>query len=132
MVQTQPKLISSLTTLLSERLWFIYKQLANSIMTDPLGRLYDALYIQLEKNKVPIVPGENYAFDFGPKELINMVGLSMDKGTALTRRMFENKKLKVENNKIIVLDIDEIKKQSDYFKKMEKIELSRRQGSIQR
>lgn len=132
MVQTQPKLISSLTTLLSERLWFIYKQLANSVMTDPLGRMYDALYMQLEKNKIPVVPGENYTFDFGPKELINMIGLPMDKGTVLTRKMFENKKINVVNNKIVVTDIEEIKKQADYFKKMEKIEFSRRQGSLQR
>jgi CRP-like cAMP-binding protein len=132
MVQTQPKLISSLTTLLSERLWLIYKQLANSVMTDPLGRLYDALNIQLEKNKVPIISGGNYSFDFGPKELISMVGLPMDEGNALIRKMFENKKITVMNNKIYVSDLEEIKKQAEYFKKMEKIEFSRRQGSLQR
>jgi hypothetical protein len=46
--------------------------------------------------------------------------------------MFENKKINVANNKIVVTDIEEIKKQSEYFKKMEKIEHSRRQGSLQR
>ena len=55
MVQSQPQLITRLTTLLAERLWVIYKQLANTLIQDPLGRLYDALLLQLEKNRVPIV-----------------------------------------------------------------------------
>jgi len=42
MVQTQPQLITKLTTKLAERLWLIYKQLANTLIQDPLGRLYDA------------------------------------------------------------------------------------------
>jgi CRP-like cAMP-binding protein len=53
MVQTQPQIVTRLTTLLSERLWFIYKQLANTLITDPLGRVYDALLMTLEKLRVP-------------------------------------------------------------------------------
>ena len=57
MVKTQPQLITRLTTLLAERLWFIYKQLANTLIQDPLGRLYDALLLQLEKNRIPVDHG---------------------------------------------------------------------------
>jgi len=131
MVQTQPQLISKLTTLLSERLWFIYKQLANSLMTDPLGKMYDALNLQLEKNRIPINQGESYTFDFGPKELVTMVGLPVNQGNAVTRKLFENKKIKVVSGKVCATDIEEIRRQSEYFRKMEKIERSRRQGSIQ-
>jgi CRP-like cAMP-binding protein len=131
MVQTQPQLISKLTTLLSERLWFIYKQLANSLIADPIGKLYDALLMQLEKNRVPLVSGQEYTFDFGPKELINMVGLPVNQAPAFTQKLFENKKMKVQNGKIVATDMDEVKRQADYFKKMEQIERSRRQGSIQ-
>lgn len=38
MVQSQPQIVTRLTQLLSERIWFIYKQLANTLITDPLGR----------------------------------------------------------------------------------------------
>jgi len=131
MVQTQPQLISKLTTLLSERLWFIYKQLGNSLMTDPLGKMWDALNLQLEKNRIPVVQGESYTFDFGPKELVTMVGLPVNQGNAVTRKLFENKKVKVVSGKVSVTDIEEIRRQAEYFKKMEKIERSRRQGSIQ-
>ncbi len=129
MVQTQPQLITKLTTLLGERLWFIYKQLANTLIQDPLGRLYDALLIQLEKNRVPIAPGGRYTFQFGPKELLNTVGLSSDKGNPYIRKMFENKKMVLADNKIATTDVEEIQKQSEYYRKMEKIERARRKAA---
>ncbi len=132
MVKSQPQLITRLTQLLAERIWFIYKQLANTLMEDPLGRLYDALMIQLEKNRVPIEPKASYTFDFGPKELINMVGLPKDQGNTLIRKLFENKKLKLVDNRIFASDVEEIKKQSEYYWKMEKIERARRQHSMSR
>ena len=127
MVQTQPQLITRLTTLLAERIWFIYNQLANTTIRDPLGRLYDMLWIQLEKNRVPIQKGASYTFDFGPKELVNMVGLSAREGSDLIRRLFDGKKLQIMDNKIFTSDVEEINKQSDYYKKMERIEKSRRE-----
>jgi CRP-like cAMP-binding protein len=126
MVASQPQLISRLTTLLAERIWFIYKQLANTQIKDALGKLYDGLSIQLEKDRVGIKANEAYSFDFGPKELINMVGLTMDEGNAAVRKLLENKKIRTVDNKIHVADIEEIEKQAKYFRKMEKIERARR------
>jgi CRP-like cAMP-binding protein len=131
MVQTQPQLVTRLTILLAERIWFIYKQLANTVIQDPLGRLYDALLLQLEKNRAPIVTGGKYGFSFGPKELLNMVGLSSEKGNPFIRKMFENKKLILVDNKISTADVEEIQKQSEYYKKMEKIERARRKAAAQ-
>lgn len=129
MVATQPQIITRLTQLLSERIWFIYKQLSNTQISDPVGRLYDALSIQLEKLRVPITP-ESYTFDFGPKELVNLVGLSKSEGNAAMKRLFENSKIKVIDNKIHVTDIEEIDKQAKYYHKMEKIERARRQNAM--
>ncbi len=130
MVSTQPQIITRLTQLLSERIWFIYKQLANTQLTNPLGRLYDALLIQLEKVRVPMNPGESYTFDFGPKELINLVGLTKSEGNAILHKLFENTKVKIADNKIHVTDVQEIEKQAGYFRKMEKIEKARKQGTM--
>ncbi|MDC7227448.1 MAG: cyclic nucleotide-binding domain-containing protein [Spirochaetales bacterium] len=129
MVASQPQIISKLTQLLSERIWFIYKQLANTQLTDPLGRLYDALLIQLEKLRVP-VGTQAYTFDFGPQELINLVGLSKDEGNVLIRKLFENSKVKVLNNKIHLTSTEEVEKQAKYYRKMERIDKSRKKGSI--
>lgn len=129
MVSNQPQLIAKLTQILSERIWFIYKQLANTQLSDPLGRLYDALLIQLEKLRIPI-SSEAYTFDFGPKELGNMVGLPKDEGNLTLRKLFENSKLKIVDNRIHLSDIEEVEKQTKYYRKMEKIEKARRQGSM--
>ncbi len=127
MVQSQPQIIARLTTLLAERIWFIYKQLANTLLGDKVGRLYDALLIQLEKNRVPIRSGEAYTFDFGTRELINMVGLPMEEGNQAMRELLRNTKLKAMDNRIHVTDLEEIDKQAKYYRKMEKIERARRQ-----
>ncbi len=132
MVKTQPQLITKLTTLLAERIWFIYKQLANTAVKDPLGKMYDALCIQLEKNRVRIAPGENYTFEFGPNDLLNMVGLQVKEGETFLRQLFENKRIKIADNKIMTTDVQEIVKQTEYYKRIQRIERSRREGSKMR
>jgi CRP-like cAMP-binding protein len=132
MVQTQPQIVTRLTQLLAERIWFIYKQLANTLITDPVGRMYDALAIQLEKNRVPMKPGASYSFDFGPKELINMVGLPVAEGNLVLRKVLENKKVQITENKVVVTDVTEIQKQTEYYRKMQKSEKSRREAAAQR
>jgi CRP-like cAMP-binding protein len=129
MVKTQPQIVTRLTTLLAERIWFIGKQLANTLITDPLGRMYDALSMQLEKNRVPFKPGTPYSFDIGPKELIGLVGLSAGEGNLVIRKLFENSKFKLAGNKITVLDVAEVEKQTEYYRKMQRIERARKEGA---
>jgi len=130
MVQSQPQIITRLTQLLAERIWMVYRQLANTIMANPLGRLYDRLWLELEKNRVEASPGTPHTFDFGPKDLINMVGMSMEEGRSVLTKLFENKKIKSQDNRIVTTDNDEIRKQAEYYKKMEKIQKSRQEGSL--
>lgn len=129
MVGTQPQIVTRLTQLLAERIWFIYKQLANTLIGDPLGRMYDALLIQLEKNRVSLGPS-SYSFDFGPKELVNMVGLPPADGNIVIRKLLENNKIRVIDNKISVTDVSEVVKQTEYYRKMQKIERARRDASL--
>jgi len=125
MVQSQPQLITRLTTLLAERIWMIYRQLSNTIMENPLGRLYDRLWLELEKNRIQADKGTPYTFEFGPKVLVNMVGLPTDQGNALIRKLFDNKKFKIVDDHIFVSDSEEIKKQAEYHRKMERIQKAR-------
>jgi CRP-like cAMP-binding protein len=128
MVATQPQIVTRLTQLLAERIWFIYKQLANTLISDPLGRMYDALLIQLEKNRVPLGAAP-YVFDFGPKELVNMVGLPPADGNLVLRKLLENAKIRVVENKMTVIDVSDIVKQSEYYRKMQRIERARREAA---
>jgi CRP-like cAMP-binding protein len=125
MIKSQPQLIARLTTLLSERIWLIYKQLANTQITDPLGRMYDMLQIQLDKKKIDILTFTNYSFDFGLKELINMVGLSEGDGSLVGKKLMSNKSFQLINDKLFIKDVKEIPKQIEYFKKMQQLEKTR-------
>lgn len=125
MVTTQPQIIVKLTTLLAERIWFIYKQLANTTLENPLSKLYDALLIQLEKNRVAIAQGATYTFSFGPTELLNMVGLSNAEGAPHIRTLMGSKGFKLVDNKIFCSDLVEIEKQAKYYVKMERINANR-------
>lgn len=129
MVQSQPQIVTRLTQLLSERIWFIYKQLANTLITDPLGRMYDAMLIQLEKNRIPI-GNTSYTFDFGPKELVNMVGLPAVEGNLVLRKLMENSKIRVLDGKVALMDSSEVVKQTEYYRKMQKIERARREAAF--
>jgi hypothetical protein len=125
MIQTQPQLIARLTTLLAERIWLIYRQLANTQINDPVGRLYDMLQIQLDKKKVDTTVSANFAFDFGLKELVNMVGLSPGDATIFGKKLMENKALQILNEKLFLKDVKEIPRQIAYYKKMQQLEKSR-------
>lgn len=132
MVQAQPQIVTRLTQLLAERIWFIYKQLANTQISDPLGRMYDALQIQLEKNRIPLKVGASHTFDFGPKELVNMVGLPINEGSAVVQQLLANKLFRLIGNKIVVQDMSEVFKQAEYYRKMQKIENARKESQAAR
>jgi CRP-like cAMP-binding protein len=130
MVHSQPQLITKLTVILANRIWLVYKQIANATMGDPLGRLYDMLAIELEKNRVTVGPSQTYTFEVGPKELLTMVGLPAKEGTVLVNKLLENKKLKLADNRIFTASTEEVVKQVEYFRKMEQIKRSRQAGSL--
>jgi CRP-like cAMP-binding protein len=125
MVTTQPQIITRLTTLLAERIWNLYRQLFNATMENPVGRLFDALMLQLEKNRVTLKSGAPYLFPFGPKELLNMVGLSSAEGNLFIKELFKAPGIKLVENKISVNDVMEVDNQTKYFRKMDRLSKNR-------
>jgi len=111
MIQTQPQLITKLTTLLAERIWLSYKQLANTKIADPLKRIYDVLQTHLEKKHINPKESRPFTFDFGPKELINMVGLSQNEGLIALKKFLNNSAISVVDDKIHVAETSVIARQ---------------------
>jgi hypothetical protein len=87
--------------------------------------MYDALLIQLEKNRVNTSVAQAYIFDFGPRELINMVGLSPAEGNPLIKKLLLNRNIQLVNDHINVSDVFEIAKQVQFFRNMQRREKSR-------
>lgn len=125
MVSTQPQLIARLTTTLADRIWLLYKQLANTLINDPIGRMYDMLVIQLEKLKIPFQVGKAYTFDFGPTELGNMCALPKDSANRIISDFLHQPIIKLIDDRISVNDMNELSKQSAYRKKLLEMEKAR-------
>jgi CRP-like cAMP-binding protein len=116
----QPQIISKLTQLLANRIWFSYKQLENAAIKDPVGRCYDCMLIQLEKARYQIQEGVAYAFDFGPNDLIKMAGIPENETKKVIFGVLNNKKISVGGDgKLFVSDVLELLKLSEYYKKMQ-------------
>ena len=129
MVVEQPKVISRLTSSLAERIWNLNRQLRNTLIEDPVGRLYDSLVLELEKSRMDLTSRQSHVFGFSPNDLINMVGLARDVGRRAIASLLESKDLTVVDNKLYSADISQVKKSSEYYKKMEIRRESRREKS---
>ncbi len=119
-VDTQPQVIVRLTALLAERIWVVYRQLSNAVMTNKVARMYDAILVHLEKLHTPIVDGQQFVLGFGPQELINWVGLSIDEGNMALRELLNNNSVSISDGKIHVHDTLAIVKEANYYQKMHK------------
>lgn len=126
MVVEQPQLATRLITILSERIWSIYRQINNLLLGDIPARTYDTMLTLVMKEKVPIKRNEKYLFEFGANELMNMMGLtSKDKESimeALSDRLF-----RVETNRIVCNDLEELDKRvKAHLKKLEILRKTKR------
>ena len=125
MVHAKPQMATKLIQLLSERIWTAYRQLENLMIKDPIGRIYDTLLLQLEKQKIKIEPKKNHTFDFGTNELLKMVGIPGSKGKEIIINLLKDKYFSLENGKILCLDTEELEKTVHFFKKKAILERKR-------
>lgn len=128
MVTTQPQLIARLTTTLADRIWAMYKQLANTLIPVPLEKMYDMLCIQLEKMRIQPGAGKQHTFLFGPPELAKMCSIPKEQVTQAIAEFLMTPIVRSTDDSIIITDTLELSKQTAYFKKMQEIEQARKQS----
>ena len=125
MVQAQPQLAVKLITLLSERIWTAYRQLANLLISDPIGRIYDMLLTLIQKSKSPIQNKVSHTFDIGSKELCNMLGFEESTGENYTMNFLADRNFRLDGGKIICLNPVELEKQVQMYRKKTALERKR-------
>lgn len=130
MVQAQPQLATKLITLLSERIWLAYRQLANLLISDPVGRMYDMLLTQVQKKKVAIQPKTSYVFDIGSAELLKMLGYAPDRGEEYLISMLGDKNMRLDQGKFMCKDLSELEKQVQFIRKRAAAERQREQAKL--
>ncbi len=116
MVATQPQLISRLTNTFAERIWSMYRQLANTQLTDPLQKLFDMLALQMEKNRAVIASRVAHHTDLTPQDLATMCGLTKEQQSKSLYDFVKSKLISVEapSNKIIIRDTGELAKEVQF------------------
>jgi len=129
LINAQPDMVLKMATLMSERIWHLYRQLANTLIQNPLGRIFDALVIHLEKNRIDLNSKESYECGFGFKELAGMAGISEAESRALHSKIFPERKLAIKNDKILIPTVADVFKEAEYYRKTEKIAQNRRDSN---
>jgi len=132
MVATQPQLVARLTTTLADRIWMLYRQLANTLIPDNLEKMYDMLALQMEKARVTPERGKQYSFNFGPVELANMCGISKETVATAVDTFLREPIVRYDGSKIFITDQVELVKQVAYLRKMRQIETSRKEKAESR
>jgi len=117
LITTSPELVARLTTLMAERIWLMYRQLANAMIANPLDRIYDALLIQLEKERVPLNSNHSYMCNFSFKELADMARIPPKEQDDLLSKILLSKRISIVQNKLLVSDPSYVLKQTDYYRR---------------
>lgn len=108
--ETNPSIIDRLVKILSERIWFSYKQLANTALDDYEARMYDAILINFEKNHENMGAHEISKLKFGPYELAKMCGIPEENARDVINKIAKEKKVQFTENEIISTDNYELAK----------------------
>jgi CRP-like cAMP-binding protein len=117
LIKTSPELVARLTTLMAERIWLMYRQLTNTMIENPLSRIYDALLIQLEKGRVDFNANQPYLCNFGFKELVEMARIPQMEQNNVLNKLFMTKRINIVDNKLFVSDPSEIFRQAEFSRR---------------
>ncbi|MGL5253773.1 MAG: Crp/Fnr family transcriptional regulator [Brevinema sp.] len=105
-IQRHPEIARRIIELLSERIWLINRRLSNLLVTDTNARIYGALLILLQKNRVPLQKGLSYEFEMGPEDLARFIGLGHADGTKIVSQLVNtDTTLYVKDGKIGCKDV---------------------------
>ena len=119
MVSTQAQMITRLTTTLADRLWSMYRQVTNTRIQDPQGKIIDMIALQVEKARVPINPGVpvSHEIDLAFHELANKCAIPPEEQASLLALFEKDQKFKIYHNKIFVKNCEEVIKLATYYRK---------------
>lgn len=129
MVAAQPQLAVKLITILSERIWTSNRQLANLLIDDPIGRIYDMLLTLVYQKKIAITPKAQHVFDITSQELIKMLGFEQEKGEGYIMMLMEDKTMRIDGGKIVCMNLVELEKQVQFYRKKASMAKKREAGS---
>ncbi|HBG65780.1 MAG TPA: cAMP-binding protein [Treponema sp.] len=118
MVSSQPGFIARLSTMLADRVWSMYRQLVNGMLTEPRERMIDMLALQIEGQKgISYMKGVPLQTDLSPQDIINLCGIPPQNQKIAMYQLSTDQNVKIRNGKINVPDVPELLKQAAFYRK---------------
>lgn len=102
--ETNPAMITKITTTFSDRLWAMQRQLSNSLIRDDLvQKMLDMLSLQIEKlNFTEEQLAQPYQTNFTTNDIATMCGLTKLEQARNSKRFINQNFFKIVNNKILI------------------------------
>ena len=116
MVSSQPSFIARLTMMLADRVWAMYRQLVNGLLTDQRERMIDMLALQIEILKVNSSKGVAYQTDFTPQDIVTLAGIPAQNQNMALNQLYSDQNVKIKAGKISVPDVGELIKQAAFYR----------------
>ncbi|MCR5606712.1 MAG: cyclic nucleotide-binding domain-containing protein [Treponema sp.] len=118
MVSSQPQLVSRLTTTFAERVWSMYRQLANARIFNPLQKMLDMLSLKVEQALGNNVDDDSYKTNYTVEDIVNLCGIPQEERATVFSQFRTDKRIKiVEEGKIMVVNCDELLKIAETYRK---------------
>lgn len=130
MVLSHPEMVSRIFELLADRLWLVFLHIANLFISDSETRLYDALNIQLIRQRVATEEKKAFTFSFSIEDLLRYTGMDNEDGEAAVQRMLLSNDLLCvnEDGKITVSDVSDITRRVNILRRDAEVERNMRAG----
>ncbi len=124
LVRQHPELAARIISILSDRIWFIHKQISTILISDPVTRLYDSLYMHLLKDRIDIEKDQPYTFNLTWDDLLKFTGLQGEAGRmVLETTLQRSSDFKTVDRKIYCKNIKSIAQRMNLIQK--KVEMKR-------
>jgi CRP-like cAMP-binding protein len=111
-----PNLINQLTYTLAEKIWFSSRMLENDLLKDPVARMYGALSLYLERDRVKDTE-QTHTFDFSTTELVKMVHIPPEQEGVCISKLLADSSFAVRNEKLEAKNLPHIIQTANFQRK---------------
>lgn len=117
LIKRQPKLITRITTVLAERIWFVYRQIANVILPQGEQRLFDALMLFMERQGVSDFNlKRTIELKMSPKDFIHYTGMDTKVANNILKEFTRDNVITIKNNHIIINNSQYVANRANHFR----------------
>jgi len=104
--ELNPKLMTKVISVISERVWTLYRKVINFYIADINLRFADMFLILAEQSHAKILPNSRFEYSVSPSELLQMMGLSDNELQNLIRFINLHSFMKQDRGKLVCTDLD--------------------------